>query len=409
MEIMSPRNALIILTAINLFNYIDRYLLLALMPAIRTEIPMSHTQAGFVMSAFMLGYMVSSPFFGYLADRMKRTRLILGGTIAWSILSALTGLANSVGQLFGLRVGIGIGEASTVSTAQGMLADLFSKDKRNLVIGLFTAAIPLGAGLGYGIGGLLNHLYGWRLAFIITGVPGLFLALLMIRFPEPKRGSHDDNVSEIAIPSGFFNDIKTLVKSRDYMMVVLAYTAFTFCVGGLAAWAPQYLVDVLKMDLGRANTTFGAITVICGFAGSVLGGIIGTKMLRKRKSGDIYFAAISCFIAIPFTFAAFLGQSETMFLVCAGVALFFLFLGQPAINVAVIETASPYLRSTAVAFCVFVIHILGDFISPPLVGFLADMTGNLKTGAIVLPIGLIPCGILLWIMANPRATSKHNL
>lgn len=180
------------------------------------------------------------------------------------------------------------------------------------------------------------------------------------------------------------------------MITVFGYTAFTFTVGGFASWAPYYFVHVRGIPLMKADVTFGALTVISGVLGSLVGGFISGYYQKRIPNGDILVGTIFILIGIPFTFLAFYLESPWAFYSAMGIAEFFLFASQPAVNVVLMRSVSPYLRGTALAFCVFVIHLLGDLISPPAVGFLSDHLG-LKLAILPLPIALFFSVIFYWL------------
>src|SRR4051812_24020501 len=127
----SAKYALVFLTIVNFLNYVDRWLVAAVMPAMKTDLGLSNTQAGFIISAFMLGYFVTSPVFGYLADRMSRLKLVMAGTTLWSIATFASGWGRTAAQIFAARTAVGVGEASTVSPGQSLIADFFPPKSRN--------------------------------------------------------------------------------------------------------------------------------------------------------------------------------------------------------------------------------------------------------------------------------------
>lgn len=391
---MAARKALFILTLINLLNYVDRWLIAAIMPSIRQEIPMSNTAHGLIISAFILGYMAFSPLFGYLADRFNRINLISIGTALWSIATVFAGFGATAAQIFIARAFVGIGEASTVSTSQAVIADYYPRSKRNQAIAIFTAAIPLGSAMGYLLGGMLEEEFGWRNVFFIAGAPGVLAALLVFLIKEPKRGGLDKPWFADR-PVNFRKDILKLIKNKIYMKSVLGYTAFTFTVGGVASWAPYYLVNIKGMGLREANLWFGGVTVVFGIIGTLAGGWGAAYFRKKKRRGDLWFVAMSTLWALPFAVMAFVVDNPYWCLGLLAISEFCLFLAQPSVNVLIMESVSPFMRSTALAFCVFVIHILGDLISPPLVGILADYT-SVKMALMILPLPLIIAFFLYW-------------
>ncbi|HYK24720.1 MAG TPA: MFS transporter, partial [Steroidobacteraceae bacterium] len=176
--------ALAALTLINLFNYLDRYVVAALLPSLgRAHMGLTDYRLGTLMSSFLIVYMVAAPVFGALGDRGSRTKSIAAGVLVWSFATALSGLARSYFQLLGARAVVGIGEAAYATIAPSMLADYFARSERGRVLAVFNMAIPVGAACGYVVGGLMDHAYGWRAAFLVAGLPGIALAAWLLRLP----------------------------------------------------------------------------------------------------------------------------------------------------------------------------------------------------------------------------------
>src|SRR5215831_3642413 len=185
---LSPFWVLFILTGLNLLNYLDRYILNAVRTPLANDFGINYGDSGRTVTAFMIGYFITSPFFGYLGDRLSRKWLIAFGIFVWSIGTVLTGYAATFGGLLGYRVLVGLGEASYATISPSLISDAFTATKRNNAITIFYVAIPVGAALGYLVGGEISAIWGWRHAFILAGIPGLVLALILLPFKDPVRG-----------------------------------------------------------------------------------------------------------------------------------------------------------------------------------------------------------------------------
>src|SRR5467141_3363928 len=191
-SVRRARRALVVLTLINLFNYLDRWIVAALNESIKhCELRPSDAQLGFLMSGFIVVYMLAAPLFGMLGDTRSRTRLIGLGVGIWSVATALAGFARSYGSLFAARAAVGVGEAAYGTISPALLADYFPRERRGRVFAVFFAAIPIGSALGYIVGGLVDQYFGWRQAFFVAGVPGLVLAVLARRLHDPPRGAQE--------------------------------------------------------------------------------------------------------------------------------------------------------------------------------------------------------------------------
>ena len=166
-----PRTALILLTALNLLNYVDRSVLFAVQPLVQTEFRLSNTQVGYLTSAFLLFYMVSAPFVGPLADRYSRKRIIVGGAIFWSGLTLLTAVTHTYTELLIRHTLVGIGEATFVTIAPTFVADLFPEERRGRILGVFYLAIPVGGQAESALWMAVSFLY-CRGSWVCAGLGG---------------------------------------------------------------------------------------------------------------------------------------------------------------------------------------------------------------------------------------------
>ena len=227
---------LALLTAINLINYLDRYLLAPVVPAMRAELRISNAQAGGLVTAFFLVYMLAAPLVGWLADRYPRKYLIGGGVALWSVATWLSGWAPSYGWLLASRALVGIGEASYSCIVPALLCDLFPRQQRSRVLSVFYAAIPVGAALGYVLGGWVGTHFGWRSVFSVGALPGLVCSLFMLAVREPQRGATDTLSSSAPVPMRAL--LRSLLHNQEYRHATLGTAFSTFALGGLAFWMP---------------------------------------------------------------------------------------------------------------------------------------------------------------------------
>ena len=289
-----PRYALAILTLINLFNYLDRWVVAAVVESIKkSELHLSDTQLGLVGTGFIVVYTLTSPLFGALGDRRKRPPLIALGVAVWSVATSLAGFARGFVSLFIARSAVGVGEAAYGTIAPALLADSFPIERRGRVLAVFFCAIPIGSAAGYILGGLVDQHFGWRAAFWIAGAPGLLLALLVLLVKDPPRGLHDAARSKIAHrrigPSAY----RDLFRNRPFILTALGYGAYTFALGGLGFWMPAFLERVRGMPRSEATVTFGAIALVTGFVGTFAGGWLGDFFLRRSKQSYLWVSGIA--------------------------------------------------------------------------------------------------------------------
>jgi MFS family permease len=365
-----------LLFVVNLFNYIDRQILFAVFPAIKTELRLSDTQLGLLASAFMWVYLSTAPVFGVLADRRSRPRLMGLGVGIWSAATALSGMVRNYGAFLFGRALVGIGEASYGSVAPAMLSDAYAPAQRGRALAVFSMAIPVGSALGYLLGGLCEQAFGWRAAFFIVGLPGVWLAWSVSRLPDVARGGPESAAHTPAQTAGpRLADYVELLKTKSYLVNCLAMTAMTFAVGGLAAWVPTYLVRVRGMGLAEANLIFGLLTLVSGLGGTAAGGWLGDRLLARVPAAYFLVSGVGLALSVPCAAAVILLDDRIWVLGAIFLAEVFIFLNTGPLNAIIANVSRPEVRATAYAVNIFVIHALGDAISPAIVGVLSDRIG----------------------------------
>jgi multidrug resistance protein len=373
-----PRTALTLLTALNLLNYIDRSVLFAVQPLIQTEFHLSKTQLGYLTSAFLGFYMIAAPFAGPLADRYSRKTIIILGAFFWSGLTLLTAVTHTYWELLIRHTLVGIGEATFVTIAPSLIADLFPENVRGRIFGIFYLAIPVGTAMGYLIGGKLGPNFGWRYPFYVAALPGFLLALALLFIPEPARGRFD---SQKETPER--GTLLGLARNPAFLTVTLGTAAGTFSLGGIQVWMPTFLSSARGYSLEAANLMFGKIVVVAGITASLAGGWIGDWLLPRMKSSYYFVSAISMGLGVPVMIVALFHQGRLMMPAIA-VSSFLLLLNTSPLNTALVNAVGAHIRATAIAVNIFIFHLLGDVPSPTMMGYVADKR-SLQT-AFILPI-----------------------
>lgn len=392
------RTALAVLTLINLFNYLDRWIVAALAESMKhSELALSDTQLGSLMTGFLIVYMITAPLFGLLGDRRSRPRMLALGVGIWSVATALAGFARGFASLFAARAAVGIGEAAYGTISPALLADYFPRERRGRVFAIFFAAIPIGSALGYVVGGLVDRYYGWRHAFFVAGVPGLVLAALALRLYDPPRGVQDADGSS---GSSAHTMSAGLLRNRPYVLTVLGYAAYTFAIGALAFWAPSFLERVRGIPRAQATVQFGAIVVVTGFIGTYGGGWVGDYFLRTSRQAYLWVSGVVTLVAAPLVLLALAAPQPAVYWPAIVVAELCLFASTGPINSAIVNVVAPEIRATAVAVSIFTIHILGDVPSPSLVGVLSDAR-TLGEAVLIIPVAVLVGGVV-WTYAAWR-------
>ena len=376
----STRNAtiaLVLLTAMNFVNYLDRYILPAVQEQIKGEFRITDDQIGSLTLWFMVAYVLSSPITGWLGDRFPRKPMIVIAGLAIAAMNFVTASVHDYASLNIRHAALGIGEASFGIFAPAMLADYYSDEQRNKVLTIFNIAIPVGAAMGYLAGGSVGHRYGWRMSFIASAVPGAVIALLILIFlREPKRtgnsltGAHGGKLEK--------GTVLSLLKNKAYLCAILGYAAVTFSLGGISWWMPSFLQRIDGRSMENAGFVMGALTVACGLGGTIAGGTFAQWWSRRTGKALYLVPAISAALAVPPAVLCFFGP-KSLTLPALGVAVFLIFLGTGPVNAATLNAVPANLRATAMAGQLFALHVFGDMFSPKLIGFISDRS-NLRLG-----------------------------
>jgi MFS transporter, Spinster family, sphingosine-1-phosphate transporter len=391
---------LALLCGMNLLDYIDRNILAAVLPHIQTEMGLSSTQAGALGPAFLIAFTAFAPLMGWAGDRYNRTRLLVCGVGLWSLATVGAGFADTYGHLVLARSLLGIGEATYGTLAPTILADLYPRERRGQILSFFYLAVPVGSALGYVLGGLIEPHYGWRMAFWIVGGPGLVAALSGLLLREPPRGAMDRAEEVHALASMHtpgrvsWRDYKVLKQNKSYIHNSLGMALMTFALGGLALWMPTFFHRVKGMTLQEANLWIGPLTVGAGLLGTLTGGWLADRLLRRTPAAYFLVSGWGMLLATPCALVAILADAPTVYLPAMFLAECGVFLNTGPCNAILVNVVPPAMRSTAFAINIFLIHVLGDIWSPIVIGALADATGDLTTGMLLTVMAIGGAGVL---------------
>ncbi len=440
--------ALAVLSLVNFLNYIDRQVLPAVAPLMLKDekLHLTHAEFGYLEGALLLSFTVLAPLFGRLGDKYARTRLMASAAVIWSIATAFTGfvdqlpflpasvqlhlpllhftltMSGAVLALCFVRAVVGVGESSYSTITPSLIADYFPPQRRATALGVFQAAIPMGFALGFVIGGVLAHFFGWRQAFTIVGIPGLVAAVLVWQLREPKRGATDEEAPNIAhipqaeheraLTEGTFNNQiisservdkgngKTLAAStlnaatqrpllatvwqilctRDFILSTAGYTALTFTLGAFATWATVLLVEDKGMTETNAAITLGVVVLLGGATGTFGGGWLSDRIARKKRNAYFLVCAVSTLLGVVPTLLALVSKDARVYLPSVFFAVMMLFVSNAPFHAILVSSVPTLVRATAVALNIVIIHTFGDTISRAAVGVLSDSikAGNLS-------------------------------
>ncbi len=472
--VAGARSALALLLAINLFNYIDRQILSAVLPLLQLDgtifdptDPWLKLKLGALTSAFLVAYMIFSPLVGWLDGHGYRRWIVLGlGVSIWSIASGCSGFATGYWVLLATRCLVGVGEGAYGPVASAMISDAYPRATRARALAAFNMAIPVGSAIGFVVGGQMADYYDdWRHAFWLTFL-GLGLGVycfLKRELPRPQTAEQAANAP------GYLEVLKRLTRNRSFVYCCIGMTAITFVLGGVAAWIPTYVfqresrfvlnaaaVDELakppegskrkalpdeviakirpiaddgerdfgalksglestltnnemvlhfesiakvsttptSVKLGSITTIFGAIVVLGGLIATAFATWLGERLKTRMRGAYFWVIAAGAFAAMP-AFIAFiyLPLPWGWIAMFAAVVGLFMHVGPGFTILANVVTSE--MRATAFAINILVIHVLGDVISPPLIGAAADaFNWNV---ALLATSGMICVGAIVWL------------
>jgi MFS transporter, Spinster family, sphingosine-1-phosphate transporter len=399
-EMKYARMTVVLLTGLNLVNYIDRYVLFSVQPLVQAEFHRSDAAFGFLTTAFIICYAIMAPFVGVLADRYPRKWIIMIGAMVWSAATLLTAFTYTFDELFLRHLLVGVGEATFVTIAPAFLSDLFSEGKRGRVLGIFYLAFGMGPGIGYLIGGYLGPIYGWRAPFYVAAIPGFILGVLTIFIPEPRRGASDTIVATRERAS-----LRGLVHNHAFWSATLGMAMITFAIGGLSVWMPTFLFRARGIPLHEANYVFGGATLFNGIVATLIGGWLGDRMLRRISGAYYLISGLSMAVAIPLMYVAISTHGRMLFPAIT-LGEFFLLLNTAPLNAAVVDSVGAKIRASAIAVNIFTIHILGDASSPWIIGWISDHH-SLKLGFLVTIVAVAIGAVILFY--GQRFAPRINL
>ena len=380
----------LLLLALNLFNYIDRYILPGELSLIQDEFHATRQEMGALTTAMFFVYMLAAPLTGWLGDRFSRKPLIIGGALLWSLATLSTAWVHDYWTLYVRHAVVGIGEATFGIFAPAVIADFYPERDRNRVLSIFYVAIPVGAALGYVAGGQMGSTWGWRAPFFICAIPGFVIAVLYWWLGrEPERGS-SDHIKATADRA----TVLGLLRNPAYLTATFGLAELTFAMGGISNWMPDFLHNPIGLTVAKASQVAGATTVIDGILGTLAGGWLAQRWLRTNHRALYLLSFWSVALTLPFGVLLFFGPSKWA-VPSLLAAEFFLFLNTGPLNTAIVNSVAAPVRATAVSFNLFCIHFFGDTFSPQIIGAVSDRT-NPRIGLGSTLIFLVfSCAILL--------------
>ena len=388
------RYVLGMLLTIFVVSYVDRQILAILLPPIKAEMDLSDTQLGFLTGfAFAIFYAVMGIPIGQWADRWNRRNIISICLVLWSLMTAASGLALNFIHLVLARIGVGVGEAGTGPCNHSLIADYYPVESRATAMGIYSLGIPIGALLGIIAGGWINEFFGWRMAFIAVGLPGVMLAVIIqLTLKEPPRG-HADGVTDIKDAPDLKEVLTFLWGSRTYVHLLLGACVTGMCYIAVTQWVPSYMSRSFGLGTGEIATLFGPAVGIAGGLGTLFSGYMVDKLRPRDLRWQAWIPGAAIFLTIPGVTLSCLASSANMAVVYLILPLFF-FPMQLAPFSALVQGLVPLrMRSVAVAISLFISTVIAFGLGPQVTGIVSDLleprfgVDSLRYGILVVAVG----------------------
>ena len=304
------RTTLWVLLIVYIFNFLDRQIVNILAEPISRDLGLNDTQIGLMTGvAFAAFYTLLGIPIARYADSPKTNRvgLIAGALVVWSAMTAVCGMAQNFVQLLLARIGVGIGEAGCTPAAHSLIADMTEPAKRSSAMAFYALGIPIGTVLGMLIGGQLADIYGWRIAFIAVGLPGILLAIVVVRLiSDPRRGVDGIATASQAAPQlNSAQAFTEIIKSRAFLLLLAAGSAASFLSYGKTTWTTIFFQRTHGLSPGETGFWFGIWGGVAGIIGTWLGGWLADHYGKKNRRHVLTAPAIGMALAIPFALASY--------------------------------------------------------------------------------------------------------
>ncbi|MBV1879906.1 MAG: MFS transporter [Pseudomonadales bacterium] len=366
--------ALMVLTIVYSFNFIDRQLLSILQESIKADLSLSDSQLGLLTGfAFAVFYVTAGIPIARWADRANRRNIIAMSVGLWSLMTALSGFVQNYMQLLVARIGVGIGEAGGSPPSHSVISDIFPPESRASAISFYSTGVNIGILFGFLLGGWLNEFFGWRVAFIIVGAPGILLAIVVrMTLKEPVRGlSENKQVSTESVP---FMDVLQVLWSRlSFRHMALAAALNAFAGYSTTNWTASFFIRSHGMTTGELGTWLALIIGLGGAVGVLCGGLLADRLAPRDKRWYVWLPAITGFICVPFMAAVYIVDNPYVALVLSIVPglLFNVYLGNTIATTH--GLVGLRMRATASAILFLILNIIGLGIGPWSIGLLSDV------------------------------------
>lgn len=398
---------LIVLTFVYVLNIADRQILVVLQESIKKDLHFSDSQLGVLSGlAFAIFYTILGIPIARLADRKNRRNVIVVAMIIWSVMTAVCGTVTRFGYLLLARIGVGVGEAGCTPPAVSMISDLFAQKKRGMAMAIYTLGVTLGTVLGFGLGGYLNQLYGWRITFLAVGIPGVLIALLVrLTVKEPIRGAAD-GIAASGEVAPFKDALREMWASPAFVYMALGTAVLGMGVYGISNWSAPFYERVHNMTSAEVGKWLAVAALFGSSIGSFSGGFLADKLSQRSARWHLWVPAFAALLSIPLMGTSFWAESKVTSFVLFGVAWLFGSMWYPPIIALSQGLVTPRNRALSVAIILFLLNFVGMGMGPTVIGIMSDIfqvehgTNSLRISFSIMLLAYLGAGILLMIGAK---------
>jgi len=398
-RILSLHGLLLTTIVVMAFKAVDRQILNILLEDIKQELLLTDSQLGLLAGfAFVLVYVVMGVPAAYIADRTNRVRLLSIALTFWSIMTVFCGTAQNYFQILMARMGVGMGESASVPTMHSMIADRYPPKYRATALSINSSGFFIGVFLGFAGGGWVADQFGWRMAFIAVGLPGILAAVLIwIFLKDPPQLKVEGQAEDVEI--GFVESLTYLWKIRAFRWYVPGISLKTIAYAGLLTWMPVFLIREYGMSKTEIGAIMGLVTGIGGLGATIVTGIIADRLGERDRRWNLGLVALFFLVSAPLVAGAFLIHAPFWNIVLYASAILLLSgVTSPVIS-ATQQIAPPRLKAMVSAMTFLVFNVIGYGLGPLLIGMASDWLTPEYGEATALRIVLFGLSSLLIISA----------
>lgn len=393
----ATRYTLGLLVVVYVFNFVDRSILAILQESIKADLGLSDSQLGWLQGfAFAFLYSTLGIPIARWADRSARSRIIALAILVWSGMTALTGFARNFAEIFLARVGVGVGEAGCSPPAHSLISDYFPPERRATALAIYSLGIPIGSAIGTFAGGWINELFDWRTAFLVVGLPGVLLALLVrLTLREPTRGYWEAQAkkrSESQPRESVGAVLRHMIGLRSFLHLAFAGSLHAFYGYGAAAFVPSFFIRVHELKTGALGT--------------FMGGYLSDRLARTDARWYAWVPALSTAVGIPFAFLFYLWPDGrvALMLYALPAVLGGMYLGPTFAMTQAL--APPHMRAMASAVLLFILNMIGMGLGPMAVGMLSDFLAprfgieSIRWSLLIIVVGCAGWSVIHYLLAG---------